>query len=509
MRTICRSGMKGLVRIRLVDKDGKLIKQFENHNFICDRFKDLIEEQSINMMFKPNLGTPYGMLYNPRNDEYTRNTSSGGWLTYGNLDNSFAVVLLNITEPQTPYDHTLDFIDIIDHTTGDADTTKITGYSVGRRTSAFAKEGILETKSSPDFMAPLNQVVNTFMFDLDKAIGSFNYIAIMPNPMQNAIKPLGFTFKMISDYDIRSSATDSFRRGYLMPGIKDTHGNVLTPDNTILTFENVNGTNKWFYNILTGEKTAVQPEDAAYNFNPANMNTDDGFGQQLVVGDYLYILQPSYNRLYKYNIADGSQVSNISLSATSYAYYKFMYYDGTNIIVTSYANSSSTSYYGRVATINLTNFTASYTNMESYAGLGGLPTSWNKRRIAFNKVGNDYIVYNDELGGCVVCSSLSDVMGTIKGVCDLPLNTYQLTDNSVVVIDQLQLPAVIIGAKSSSETTTYNFNPYSVCVAPFKYTNFWSLYKPDQAYTKTDSQKLFVDYGYVPIYNDSEETTPE
>ena len=43
MRTICRSGMKGLVRIRLVDKDGKLIKQFENHNFICDRFKDLID----------------------------------------------------------------------------------------------------------------------------------------------------------------------------------------------------------------------------------------------------------------------------------------------------------------------------------------------------------------------------------------------------------------------------------------------------------------------------------
>lgn len=494
--------VKGFYRIRLVDKEGKVIS-YENHNFVTNNIKKIALEQSMNRMFKMNLGNPFGSLLCIDNTEYANYAGNGSFLAFNGLKGSDAVVLLNLPDSLT-MDPTSKFLNVIASDGSGIDSTKITGFAVGRQSSGNAKEGVLQDITSADMMADQYQIVNTFMFDIDKANGSFNWIAVMPGFEYTPFRGL-MGFKCISNYNVRSTQ-NAFVKGYVAPGVQDTKGNVLTGPNQILTFENNGSNSKWYYDIVTGEKRAVQPDEFAYNWTCPNV-IGQNVGHMVAIGDFLYVIGGAAGTiLYKINIETGAVAGQTTIANDAYfpTNQIGMFYNGTNIIV-SCATKSTTESRAYISTVNINTMTASKVNNNVYTGWGGLPTGWIPRNCMYTKVGDNYFVqnlvatpYQDMVyNGCVIiCSDITNVMGSIIGIMPPEgFNAYVVNETVWCINQFTDNPAISLKLTEGASTGT-NYTYDGIYISNLEYGNYWSASKLDQTYTKTNEIKAIIDYGY-------------
>lgn len=492
----------GFYRIRLVDKDGNVVK-YEHHNFVTNNMKKIALAESMSKMFKMNIGNPYGMIICNDNSEFLNHASSGAFANFNGFNGSDAVVLLNLATGVT-MDATTKYLNIIATDGSGLDNSKITGFAVGRQSSGNLKEGVLQDITSADMMANQYQVINTFVFDLDKANGDFNWIAVVPNFQNTPYRSL-MGFKCISNYNVRGTA-NSYVNGYVGPDVKDTKGNVLTGPSQILTFENNGSNSKWFYDIVTGEKKAVQPDDFAYNWTNTNIVGNENVGHQLVIGDYLYVL--SGTTLYKIEIATGTTAGNVTIG---YNYLGKdnpfgMYYDGTNIICSS-ATITTNESRAYISTINPSTMSVTTVQNQNYNDWGGLPTDWAPRNVMFTKVGDYYFVQHvvensdypdmNYVGCTIVCTDITNVCGTIVGLMPTRgFDAYVINDAIWSITEFTDQPDVYLKlTDGAANTTAYNYS--GTYISNFEFSNYWSASKLDQTYTKTNEIKAIIDYGYA------------
>lgn len=501
MRNIEGIKMSGFYRIRLIDKNGKVIK-YEHHNFVTNNIKKIALSQSMNRMYKTNLGNPFGSLLCINNSEYVDYVSSGAFANYNGLKGSDALVLLNLDSSVT-MDPTSKFLNIIASDGSGIDNNKVTGFAVGRQSSGNLKEGVLQDITSADMMTNQYQIVNTFMFDLDKANGSFNWLAIMPGFEYTPYRSL-MGFKCISNYNIRATQ-NQFNQGHVAPGVQDTKGNVLTGPNQILTFESNGSNNRWYYDIVTGEKRAVQPTEFAYNWNCTQV-VGQNVGHMIAIGDFLYVINGTI--LYKINIETGAVAGQTTVAYASYHPKNpiGMYYNGTNIIC-SCCTDTTTESRAYISTVNINTMSNKTVQNQNFNGWGGLPTNWIPRNCMYTKVGDYFLVQNyvsnstypdmEYNGSVIVCTDLTNVLGTIVGIMPPEgFNAYVVNDTIWSINQFTDNPNVYLRLTDGSATTTA-FNYSGVYISNFEFSNYWSASKLDQTYTKTDAIKAIIDYGYA------------
>lgn len=493
--------VKGFYRLRLIDKDNNEVV-YENHNFVTNNIKKTILADSLSKMFKMNLGNPYGLTVCLDNSVYTGYTSSGAYLLFNSLRGSNAILLLDLDD-SVSMDSTTKYLDIIAKDGSGVDYSKVTGYSTGKPASTNSREGVLQDITSADMMPNQYQITNSYVFDLDKANGSFNWLAIAPAFEYSPYRGI-MTFKCISNYNIRG-LNNSYKYGYVRPGVSDSLGNVITGPNEILTFEDNGSNSRWIYNLVTGQKRAVEPSELAYSWNANSFNNAE-VGHQLVIGDYVYVIVGS--TLYKVRIADGSQVNSVTIGYSGGTDENpfGMYYDGTNIICSSWT-SSTTENRAYVSTVNPDTMSRTIVNNNVFTGWGNLPAEWIPRQCCFTKLGDYYLVQNIVLdgsapdmkysGAVIVCTDLTNVCGTIVGIMPTRgMNSYVINDAIWTITEIIDGPIVNIRpTDGSSSSTQYNYS--GIYISNFEFSNFWSAAKLDQRYTKTENIKAIIDYGYM------------
>lgn len=492
--------LNGFYRVRLVDKAGN-IKHEESHNFVTNNMKKVALAESMNKLFKMNIGNPFGMMLCLDNGQYRENTATGGFLNFNGLSGSAALTVLNLDDSLV-MDSTTKYLPILASDGSGIDQAKLTGYSVGRVTSQQNKEGVILDNTSADMVFNQYQIVNTYVWDLDKANGQFNWLAVMPGFDDTPWRAIQ-AFKCVSSYNIRTSQ-NSFVGGYVLPDCKDTKGNVLTGPNQILTFEQNGGGSRWFYDIVTGEKRAVQSDELAYNWTNSHVVGVESPGKQVVVGDYLYVIDAT--SIVQIEIATGATVktASIAYAAGTQTHPIGMYYDGTNIIVSA-CTTTTTENRAYVSTVNPSSLAVSKVYNNAFTGWGNLPSGWVPRQCCYTKVGEYYLVqyvgtsYEDMYyaGAVIVCTDLTNVCGTIVGLMDTrAFNSYLVNGEIWSIAQFTENPHVTLKlTDGSSATTQYSYN--GVYVSNFEFSNFWSATKLDQVWTKTNEMRLIIDYGYT------------
>lgn len=484
--------MKGFIRVKLVDSEtGKVISE-EKHNFVNNAMKRVALAQSISLDLCPNVGSPFGMINCFNNQVWNPQTSSGGWLNYNKLPDGPALVLLKFDDSVT-LDGNSKMLPILT-STGEIDYSKVTGYSVGRLLSTNEREGVTNITGATQ-MVNLGNVAQSFLFDTDIATGEFNWIAIMPSFETSHWRSLQ-AFKCISNYNVRQQG-DTNQYGYVRPGVTDG-SNVLTGDNEILLFFTHKGVSKWKYNLATGELKPVAVSDFAYNWTNSTIVNNGECGNQIVINGYLFAIVGAI--LYKINIADGSTAGNISIaygvaSGNNTKGQYGLWYDGTNIVVSSCYNSTNFTNRSYVTVINPSTMSqVSRTFNSRYTGWGGLPSSWNPSQTCFNKCGDVYYVHNVAFDATIVCTNIMNVCGSMVGI--MPAQGTALFDanNTVYHWSQSALNTMLLGSETSAGELSAQFPGF--WISDETYSNFWSAAKLDETKVKGASVKAYIDYGY-------------
>lgn len=484
--------MKGFIRVKLVDSEtGKVISE-EKHNFVNNAMKRVALAQSISLDLCPNTGSPFGMINCFNNQVWNPQVGTGGWINYRKLPDGPALVLLKFDD-SVNLDANSKMLPILT-STGEVDYSKVVGYSVGRLLSTNDKEGVTNTTGATQ-MVNFGNVAQSFLFDTDIATGEFNWLAIMPSFETHPWHSLQ-AFKCISNYNVRQQG-DANQYGYIRPGVTDG-SNVLTSDNEILLFFTHKGVNKWKYNLATGELKPVAVTDFAYNWTNSTIVGSNLCGNQIVVNGYLYAIVG--NTLYKINIADGTNAGNIAIAydAASEINTKGQYglwYDGTNIVVSSCNNSSSYTNRSYVTVVNPSTMKqVSKTYNNAFKGWGGLPSSWNPSQTCFNKCDDVYYVLNVIFDTTIVCTDIMNICGSMVGIMPAQGTALFKANNQVYHWYQGGLAQMLLGSETSTGELSVTFPGF--WLSDETYSNFWSAAKLNETKIKGASIKAYIDYGY-------------
>lgn len=447
-------------------------------------FRNIVTAESLTRLFKGNIGNPYGQIVTVDNGVYNYSMASNIYNSYVNPVDAYNLVLLNLPNFQATAE--TKYIPIIASDGSGLDNNVITGYANISLNSTIVKEGSLKEISSASESIGFNSLVNSYVWNGDQANGTTTHIAWMRGIINNPYSSL-MSFKNISNYNFNTSGS-SIRYGYVIPNVKDTKGNVLTGPSQILTFE-INGQNKWFYDVLTGEKRAVQPDEFAYNWNNDTIiSPNNSIPNMTVYGDYLFYITGS--TLYKIEIATGANINSISVGYTTSNRPYGVWVEGTNIMVSTYYDGSGSSLEGRarIYTVNPDNMSTTSVNNIDYTGWGNLPKDWIPRQTNFNKIRDNYYIVANGLN-TIICSDITNVCGTIIGLMpSYGFNTFMVGEEMFNVYQQSNADRNAINSTPSTNPT-YN----GIYLSNNNYCNFQSLGKSTTPMVKTAGQQLSVE----------------
>lgn len=480
--------LKAKADISLMDDETPTPYQDAASVYVSDSFRRMVLGESVTKLFKNILGNPFGRIVSFSNGLYSKATATYRLEDYTNLSNNMMVTLLNLSSSFTPTPQ-LKYVPIIASDGSGLDNSVVTGYSLGELQSDLTKAGVLKEITSPSEMLSLSLLDNTYVWASEKGNGSINYVGILHNLINNPYSS-NMAFKCISNYNVYTTGSQN-RFGYILPDTKDTKGNVLTGPSQILTFE-TNGQSKWYYDVLTGEKRAVQPDEFAYNWTNVDMvNTSQIYTSQVVYGDYIYYV--SGLTMYKIEIATGNTINNVVLRSSVEAITRpiGVWFDGTNIIASCYT-TSTTEGRGVIVTVNPNTLSITRVNNSDYTGWGNLPSSWVKREINMQKVSDTYYIVSNA-SDTIICSDIMNVCGSIIGLMPSTGFNSFIVDNAVYQVYE-EKNAVPIGLNINNTLTNVLYN--GVYISDSCYSNYWNLGSMTPVITKQTGQELTLDMGF-------------
>lgn len=439
------------------------------------------------------------------------------------------------------------FVNIWDETMSNAD--KVVGYaSSDLNPTKDGKEGLIDYCLG-EYMVDPYTVAKRWKYPEGVATGTINCIAMMPGTVLNDNSGDGVKFSKCIDH-INTQYTNyaNMSTGFLIPGIPG-----YTSNNEVLLNFKKDNVSRWKYNIGTGEISQVPDNEPFFiptmgSYIITDMQYIDGY--LYVVG--LNSMEGSNNiiQVYVYDVANSmTRVSNFNIgSATSneYRIKASIFKVGSDLYI-SEVNSTYSANYNPYKLHKLTIGSSGYAtgvsnNYTDFSSLFTLPEGLNKNYVGIGKYGDNYILYNyirvynnltdsksyinGEYTGrkCVgyVFTDISNPVGTIidmipgvtpneilfantsvKGTLRVGYDKYNNGANTYLAYDTAQGKTMVMNnlskSNNGSNSTTITVNTVEVGVyltLDKWWTNIMSLVKLTTPIEKTDTDIIYVSYGY-------------
>lgn len=494
-----RQMISGVIHSIIYNEDGEITSNVEDHNYITPAALHMFNAYGPGMIFKNQHGSPFGKvvtlgpkgfkLYYPGN--YTAENRF-------NVSNEATIMYMLYFSDPSVYTSSVKYLPVL-NSSGNLDDSHVIGFGTINTNVSDKREGYANNTSDAKIITD-DTIEEAWYFAPGQATGSWNCLAFMPGIEDNPYVGI-INYKCITKsnpFISNSTITGTF----IGPNITDGTHVITAPDEILMNYTS-NGLSRWKFNLTTGKTTQVPTSDPAYTF--PMLGTGAYPRQELVVGNYYYVL--AQRSVYVYNIATQALVTTL-VGAYNDDGNQSMWYDGTNIIVSSAWNcddSDSNYQYATQVTISTsTNTITSTVYNKNYTGWGTIPSSWNKTRMWATKVDNLY--YVSCIGkGTIICTDIANIGGTVVGVCDLLTNTCIMK----ATLDPTGTPKaetefIKVGTGLTDKYGLYNGQTYTqidystsgVWLSRSDYSNYFTLYKYTTSQDKSDAAYAEIGYGF-------------
>ena len=461
----------------------------------------------------------------------------------GRKDRDITNVLLNLDDNiLTGMGTNTSFVNIWNETFTSAD--KVIGYANNElNPTSNGKEGRID-HCLGEYMVDPYTIAKRWKYDEHTANGKFNCIAMMPGSVLQGPNGDGIKFsKCIDKVNTQYANYVGMSTSFLIPGIPGYTSN----QEILLNFEK-DGISRWKYNIGTGEMTSV-PETE--NFFVPTLS-DNLLADMQYIDNYLYVITGEINRsagafiVYVYNPANdmelvtqfnaqgGSRETIIKLCILKIN--GELYLSGVSNNDTDISPEVTKLYKLEMHSDGYATGVSSFER--DFSSLFVLPDGFSNNHVGLGMYGDNYVLYNyvkvyDNLGSnkafmrgenygykCVgyvftdITDPFNSIIDMIPGICPNEILfanasvkgtlrigfdarnyaidnivTYDLVQDGVIVMNNLN--------KEPTSTLTADTRRKSVYLTLDKWwTNIFSFVKLNTPIEKTDSDIIYVSYGY-------------
>ena len=471
-------------------------------------------------------------------------TSSTNYVCrFARKDRDINNVLLNLDE-NTLASMSVDtsFVNVWDETFENAD--KVIGYANNDlNPTSDGKEGLIDFCNG-DYMVDPYTVCKRWKYPEGVATGTINCIAMMPGSVINDPSGDGVKFsKCIDKVNTQYQNYANMSTGFLIPGVPGYTSN----QEVLLNFKK-DDVSRWKYNIGTGEITQVPDTENFFIPSTSGYKISD----MKYIDNYLYVayvesFSSSNPGLYikVYDPTNSmAEVSSIYLnkSSSNYIYKLLIFKSGDNIYAStvSYYNGDTLAKLWQL-TIGSNGYATGAGTVQSDFSLLGLtlPTGLNIAFSGIGTYGDNYVLYlyskiATALGGTAlqepsntggkmvgyvftdITDPFNSIIDMISGICPnevLFANTsvkgtlrvgfdYASTNSayqSGMAYDNVDSATIVINNnnKTGTEALTVNAVQAGVYLTLDKWwTNIFSFVKLNTPIEKTDTDIIYVSYGY-------------
>lgn len=534
--------LKGFVDIELVNTKDNTRRVL--HNTITKAGKQLILDKAVGGLLKTSdiHGLSFCSQLMAKNSYYSNVASYNNGSAYHNRsDVCLNNVLLSLDDSQLANLSTdTTFIDVKGDNLKIAD--KVLGYGSNNKIPLNNGKEAMNDFCKDEYMVIDNAIVNRWKYPEGVATGTINAIAMMPGmAVRDGFNGDGIKFSRCIDkgnFDYNNFASAS--TGFLIPGVPG-----YTANDEIMLNCNIDGVSRWKYNITTGAMTEVPSSDPFFvseKLNSRNVCDIQVFGQ------YLYVLyQGAYYEyelsLYVYDINNGmNRVAALSMSKGAYSRYNKLLKVGDDIYITiakciKDASITDNAMEAHKLTIGTNGYPTSYKTLDDISSVYSKPNG-----IDFCCIGNygdKYIMYCPMFVSKNLATTLTEDTDTVmKYTCGYVFNS--LDDIRGTITDMIPLVtrsevAFSAGANSGTIKLGYDASVYNNSMADtYKHidrsdgkviamtnsnnkndaltydlyntgvfltlngwwSNVFSIVKLDTPIEKSDTDILYVTYGY-------------
>lgn len=435
------------------------------------------------------------------------------------------------------------FVNIWDNTFENKD--KVVGYANSDlNPTADGKEGIIDFCKG-DYMVDPFTICKRWKYPEGVGTGKINCIGMMPgsildNPGGDGIKFSKCIDKINTQYQNYTNMSKSF----LIPGIPG-----YTANNEILLNFNKDGVNKWKYNIGTGEIVQVPDTD---NFFVPSVQDSMILVDMQYIDNFLYTLElMQYSGRYDsvvvkvYDPVNGmAKVSEFNCAYINIYEYKTkasIFKVNNDLYISAISSVENTSEMNKLwkLTKGANGYATGATAYKDFSQLGiVVPAGLNILHISIGKYGDNYVLFNsiklydslsssktavgNKLIGCkmvgYVFTDITDPFNTIidmipgitpnevlfatnsvKGTLRVGFDKYNSTSYFGDYYDLEQGKTIVMNNSSltNKETITSDTTKDGVFLTLDKWwTNIFSFVKLNTPIEKTDTDILYVSYGY-------------
>lgn len=391
------SGVKGFVMIDIESEDGK-IKRHIQPNTVTNVGKLAMLSRSANEMLLGFSGSPYDKINTVDMLGTYDSLTNASRLMYTKQDNGLNNYLLNLGAVN--FDVNSKFVNLLDSNFA-IDATKLVGFANSRDTTVDVREGVQDF-TKPAYMIDDICIANRWKYAEGQATGTFDHIVMAPG-IHGDLKCNGIYSKKCITRINQFEDVATFGNMFIIPG-----AGAITSSTKILLNYNRGGVSRWYYDLSTGETTAVPNTDVAYS-----MTMYESWDQAIYNG-FLYVLDKT-GWIRKINLTTGATDASLQVM-TYYTCGASMYLSGTNLICMSSYNSEEGTYDARanVYTVSTTTFTITNTATKIASPLvGGVPTGWSRNRMIAKKCGSYF--YVNFMFEVIKCTDLKNIKGTVVG----------------------------------------------------------------------------------------------
>lgn len=458
-------------------------------------------------------------------------------------DRELTNVLLNIGDERNSLNEDSTFINPWDVNLSEA--SKLVGYANSNiNPIANGKEGSIDY-SKGEYIADNSVVCGRWKYPEGVASGVIDTLAMMPANVIKTNQGDGINVgKLLDKVNTGYINYGSMSTSFLIPGVPGYTSN----DEVLLNFEQ-DGCNRWKYNISTGEISQV-PDSDNFWVLPVVTGVTAPYRMMdcVVIGNYLYMLGLATLEKYQlyvtvYDISNNMNkliTYQCKQNTTSdvYTNAKFLKIDD-NLYVTAWSSGKlgEAANNGKLWKLSKASnyFNAAGTASVNFSSIGfNAPTGVNLAHVGLGNYGDKYVMYigshyTSNTGADIepkmhgyksmgyVFTDLSNPFGTLvdvisginpgsvlfsagnnKGMLRVGFNFYNgNTSQHGNIYDLTDCYKSTVNNDDNSGTNIINCAKTGVIYNPDKsWTNVISFVKLDTPITKTDTDILYVSYGY-------------
>lgn len=476
-------GIVGEITIELVDKNGKIVHEF--NNFITDLgLAEFLALGSADVIMRP-----YGVRRGDYKVLSRRKKPANAYNStyYNSNDYQTGLFLLNSPETLTSADKKLPVYDANNNYL--VDKSKVTGFATYNRTPATVKEGVPAPIKGADLM--MNKTVAMrWLFDYTQGNGEYNKICIGSNIMTNRFNGVA----VLKGLESTEPTVNATYQGYFCaPNMGVTSENeMLLGGKTVSDFTVA----RYLLNLQTGEETTLETTNPKYGLKLGK----PGFPQIYDGTSWFRVTTwAPYTMISKTIIA-----TNVTSDSNTLTVHNGTFFEYNNMLYFGFGHRTNTL---MCMDKNLVLKSGSDIITDSYllpADVNGGVYNFSNQAIA--KYGSNYIItFEDTLVngfyiGAIVVSDFLDAANTVVDIlpmwgighpCNINGNFSLLTVIDSNTVDDLKTIVVNDGT-SDVGTSGYNYHLYMLLYAG----NMMSAFNLPSPITKTSEQQMQITYKY-------------